>query len=66
MKYPCENCIKYPMCLNKEIIVCSDLIEYALGHVNTNPFWKTVNKIYPNCYNIYDEKYKGEMSRKRS
>lgn len=58
MKCPCDDCLKYPICISKAIIRCNDLIEYAQFNNEREYFWKRINRMYPKCNNVYDEKYK--------
>lgn len=60
-KYPCKNCLKYPICISKEEIACYDFYRYALDisvrykeedypeyRSNTDMYWKHLRTIIPN------------------
>jgi hypothetical protein len=48
MKFPCNECLKYAICYNKEIIQCNELSQYM--DVNLLP-----DTILPNSKYIMEE-----------
>jgi hypothetical protein len=55
MKCPCEECLKYSICKNREIIDCSDLMEYFFN--TPVSIVDEMNKRFPNVRDIHYEEY---------
>jgi hypothetical protein len=49
MKYPCDECLKYPICRNKTFVICCDLFNYL---VETGDFDIEKNERFPNAIDI--------------
>jgi len=53
MKFPCENCIKYPMCISKKTIHCDDFIEYLFDYEGA--IIEEMKRVFPEAQDVlYD------------
>ena len=53
MKYPCKECISYAMCISRERIICSTILDSINSISELN--WIEINKVLPKAYSIQYE-----------
>jgi len=64
MKRPCEECLKYAICISKKYITCELLYNYGKAYTDTHEgFWKLIHKITPKCEEIKGYRSKIILSR---
>jgi len=50
MKCPCEECIRYAICVSRKYIYCELLYNYARAYTDTDKeFWRLIHKTVPRC-----------------